>query len=108
MMCHTVSDTVYIEVIEAYSLDVPTAFTPDGDGINDIVYVRGWGLLSLIEFNIYNRWGELIYSSDDINEGWDGTFKGTAQNMDTYAYTVKALTIDQRVMTKNGLINLLR
>ncbi len=108
MHCFQVSGTVYIEVKEEYSLDVPTAFTPNGDGNNDIVYVRGWGLKQLLEFKIYNRWGECVFETDDLHKGWDGTFKGMKQDMDTYAYTVKAVTFGNKTLVKNGLINLLR
>ncbi|MDQ3191547.1 MAG: gliding motility-associated C-terminal domain-containing protein, partial [Bacteroidota bacterium] len=98
-----------IEVLPVSSLDVPSAFTPNGDGVNDLVFVRGWGIKQLLEFNIYNRWGELVFSTDDINQGWDGKYKGVLQNIETYAYTVKAETfIDADPITKKGFIKLLR
>ncbi len=100
--------TVLIEVKEEYTMDVPSAFTPNGDGSNDIVYVRGWGLKKLIEFNIYNRWGEMVFSSDDFNAGWDGTFKGKLQNIETYVYTAKAETYNGLILEKHGYIQLLR
>jgi gliding motility-associated-like protein len=70
-------------------LDVANAFSPNGDGQNDIIYVKGYGITEL-EFRIYNRWGELVFESDDINFGWDGTYKGTNQEMEVYVYTLKA------------------
>lgn len=108
MHCFQVTGTVTIEVKEEYSIDVPTAFTPNGDGNNDVIYVKGWGLKQLLEFKIFNRWGQCVFQTDDIHQGWDGTFKGMKQDMDTYAYTVKALTYGGKTMTKNGLINLMR
>ncbi len=108
MTCFHVTGQVTIEVKEEYSIDVPSAFTPNGDGDNDLVFVRGWGIKQLLEFKIYNRWGECIFETDDIHVGWDGTFKGTKQNIDTYAYTAKAGTYSGKVLTKNGLVNLLR
>ncbi len=108
MTCFHVTGQVTIEVKEEYSIDVPSAFTPNGDGDNDLVFVRGWGIKQLLEFKIYNRWGECIFETDDIHVGWDGTFKGTKQNIDTYAYTAKVSTYSGKVLTKNGLINLLR
>ncbi len=106
--CFHIQSQLTIEVKEEYSIDVPTAFTPNGDGDNDIVYVRGWGIKNLLEFKIYNRWGECIFTTDDINQGWDGTFKGIKQNIETYAYTAKIQTYSGKVLTKNGLINLLK
>lgn len=69
-------------------IKLPTTFTPNGDGINDIVYVKGWGIKSLETFEIYNRWGELIFKTSNIDEGWDGYYKGELQNNDVYAYKV--------------------
>lgn len=108
MGCFQVLGNIYIEVKEEYTIDVPLAFTPNGDGNNDVIYVRGWGLKQLIEFKIYNRWGQCIFETDDLQKGWDGTFQGRKQEADTYAYTVKALTYGGRILTKNGLFNLLR
>ena len=108
MKCFTVYGTVFIQVEESYSLDLPVVFTPNGDGANDRVYVRGWGIKQLLEFSIYNRWGERVYYSDDLYEGWDGTFKGKAQDMDTYTYYVEVLTFANRIMSKKGNITLLR
>lgn len=98
-----------IEIIPKSSVAVPSAFTPNGDGINDIIYVRGWGIKKLLEFNIYNRWGQLIYTSTDINQGWDGTFQGVLQNVETYIYTVKVETfIDKEPLSTKGYIDLLK
>ncbi|MGQ9846455.1 MAG: PKD domain-containing protein [Bacteroidales bacterium] len=108
MNCFQVTGSVHIEVKEEYTIDVPSAFTPNGDGNNDIIYVRGWGIKQLQEFKIFNRWGQCVFETDDLHQGWDGTFKGIKQDMDTYAYTVKALTYGNKTMTKNGLINLIR
>ncbi len=108
MHCFQITGTVHIEVKEEYSIDVPTAFTPNGDGNNDVVYVRGWGIKQLLEFKIFNRWGECVFQTDDIHQGWDGTFKGMKQDMDTYAYTAKIMIYNGKTLSKNGLINLLR
>jgi gliding motility-associated-like protein len=88
--CFTIDSYFYFEILEVASVVVPDAFTPNGDGVNDIVYVEGWGIEELISFQIYNRWGELIFETNDSNEGWDGTYKGELQNPDSYAYVVVA------------------
>jgi len=106
--CYELRDSIFIEVKEVFSLDVPTAFTPNDDGVNDVIYARGWGLKELIAFKIYNRFGELVFESNDFDHGWDGTFRGQAQNMETYIYTVEALTFSGKVLTKKGNISLLR
>lgn len=106
--CFSVRDTVEIKVEEKYSLDVPSAFSPNNDGINDIIYAKGWGLKELIAFKIYNRFGELVFESTDFNVGWNGIYKGKEQNIETYVYTVEALTFGDKVLTKTGNISLLR
>lgn len=106
--CFTVRDTMKIEVVEKYSLDVPKAFSPNNDGINDVIFAKGWGLKELIAFKIYNRFGELVFESTDFTEGWNGVYKGKNQNIETYIYTVEALTFGNKVLTKTGNISLLR
>lgn len=64
--CFTVSYDYNVEVLQKFSVDVPSAFTPNGDGINDILFVAGWGIKNIIEFKIFNRFGDLVYQSNDI------------------------------------------
>lgn len=106
--CFETGSTFYLEVENKYTLDVPEAFTPNGDGVNDIIYVRGWGLKELITFKIYNRWGELVFESDRLDLGWDGLYKGKLQGVETYVYFVEALTYGNQVLKKKGNIDLLR
>ena len=107
--CFRDSSTFRITVEPLSSIDVPTAFTPNGDGTNDVVYVAGWGLKSLQYFKIFNRWGELVFETNDLKVGWDGTYKGTPQNMETYVYEVSAQTYTSTSpITKKGYIKLLR
>lgn len=106
--CFDITGTVLIEVRKEYSVDVPSAFTPDGDGKNDIVYVRGWGIKKVLEFRIFNRWGEEVFYSNDLNYGWDGYFKNKIQNIETYVYVVKVLFYNNEEKSINGYINLIR
>ncbi|MBN2213446.1 MAG: PKD domain-containing protein [Bacteroidales bacterium] len=107
---HCFSEKYYInvQVDEKYSLDLPAAFTPTGDPENAVVYVKGWGIMRLVEFRIYNRYGNEVFYTDDLNQGWDGTYKGKLQNIDSYAYTVTAEMWNGQLMTKKGTITLLR
>ncbi len=107
--CFRDTSTFNIEILPEASIAVPTAFTPNGDGKNDVVYVAGWGLKSLQYFKIFNRWGELIFQSEDLTVGWDGTYKGVPQNVETYVYEASAISyISDKPLTKKGYINLLR
>jgi gliding motility-associated-like protein len=84
-LCPIQEETITINVIEECRANIPNAFSPNGDGKNDVVYVKGWGIKEVLTFEIYNRWGERVYqNSGDKEEGWDGTFNGQPQNMDTY------------------------
>ena len=88
--CFNVDSYFSFEILEVASIVLPDAFTPNGDGVNDILYVEGWGIEELLSFKIYNRWGELLFETNDLNEGWDGKYKGELQNPDSYAYVVEA------------------
>ncbi len=102
-------DTVCKSVLPVVSplYDVPTAFTPNGDGINDYVQVLGYGITSFT-WKVYNRWGQIVFSSLDRKSVWDGKFNGVLQPMDTYAYTLDIELSDGRKETKKGNITLIR
>jgi gliding motility-associated-like protein len=86
---------------------VPTGFTPNGDGINDILYVRG-GPFSDLDFRIFNEWGNEIFRSTSQSVGWDGTYKGKPQQEGTYVYTLVGTTMDNVKFKVSGDVTLLR
>jgi gliding motility-associated-like protein len=106
--CDEKTVTVEINVIDDIRITMPDAFTPNGDDVNDLIYVRGWNIKELIYFRIYNRWGELIFETEDLQKGWDGTYKGEPQNMDSYAYVVKGVSFKDREGTARGSFSLIR
>ncbi len=87
--------------------DVPNAFTPGRFGENGIVRVKGFGISKLM-FRIYNRWGQLVFESNDQSVGWDGTYKGVPQPVDVYAYIAEVVFTDGKTATKKGDITLIR
>ena len=87
--------------------DVPNAFSPNGDGTNDVVSVKGYGI-SKMSWTIYNRWGKLVFSSSSISNGWDGRYQGVLQPQDVYAYVLNITFSDNTVFHKKGDITLLR
>lgn len=103
------TDTAYAQVSALVSplIAVPNAFSPNGDGINDKVYVRGFAIEKMM-FRIYNRWGQVVFQTTDRNQGWDGKYKGALQPMDAYAYTLEVEFSDGTKATKKGDITLLR
>ncbi len=108
MGCFTEVLNYDIIVDVRYTLDVPKAFTPEGNVVNRMVYVKGMGIKDLKEFAIYNRWGEKLFQTDDINAGWDGYYQGKLQPVDTYAYYVEAEMWDGSIKTKKGTIMLMQ
>lgn len=108
LQCYNTPHLFRVIVKPVVSLDVPTAFTPNGDGINDVIYPDGWGLKKLLYFRVYNRWGQLIFESNDLSVGWDGRYNGVLQNIETYVYQVAAETLLDTVLTKTGSFKLLR
>lgn len=96
-----------IDAIIVKGMDVPNAFSPNGDGINDKVFVRGFGITKM-NFRIYNRQGLLVFQSTNPLMGWDGKYKGVLQPMDVYAYLVDVEFSDGTTAQKKGDITLLR
>ena len=89
------------------TLYIPSAFTPDGDGVNDAFGAKGKNIISL-KMKIYNRWGELVYETNQLNDTWDGTYKGNAiTNTDVFVYTVNAVSVDGNPLPEeNGTVTL--
>lgn len=103
------TDVVYTITIHPETfIKMPTTFTPNGDGTNDVIYVEGWGIKELDEYKIYNRWGELLFETTDKEVGWDGYYKGVLQNSDVYVFKVSAQTWRDETQTLEGYINLMR
>ena len=88
-------------------LDVPNAFTPNGDGINDRVLVRGYGIIKMT-WRIYNRWGAVVFETSDRTQSWDGTYKGALQPKEVYHYILDVVYSDNTKYTKTGDITLIR
>jgi gliding motility-associated-like protein len=86
---------------------VPNAFTPNGDGKNDMVHVHGETIQSL-KFYIYDQWGELLFTSTDPQNGWDGTYKRNKEPAGVYVYYLQAIMADGQKITKKGTITLIR
>lgn len=107
----TKTATVYLVVIDGEckesSVFVPNTFTPNGDGNNDVLYVRSY-LINEIYFAIYNRWGELVFETNDKNKGWDGTYKGRAADVGVFGYYLKAICPNGKEIFKKGNVTLIR
>ncbi len=87
--------------------DIPTAFSPNGDGHNDLLYVRGMNIDDM-HLRIYNRWGQLVFESHDMATGWDGWFNGQKAPTEAYAYVLSVVFKSGNTFQKKGNITLLR
>ncbi|MFO8053543.1 MAG: gliding motility-associated C-terminal domain-containing protein [Bacteroidales bacterium] len=107
----TFTDTVTIHVKPVTCDDpyifVPNAFTPDGDGKNDVLYVRTQFADNLY-FAVYNRWGEKVFETKDINEGWDGTIEGEKAEKGVYVYYLRVVCFTGEVYEDSGNVTLIR
>ncbi len=102
---------VYVEVnlngcIET-DVFVPNTFTPNGDGNNDILYVRGLKV-SEVYFAVYNRWGELVWETNDKTKGWDGIYKGKPADVGVFGWYLKVKCFDGQDNFKKGNVTLIR
>lgn len=108
----TKQDTTCIKVKEVYCdepyIFIPNAFTPNGDGKNDILYVRGDEYLVSFTLRVYNRWGEKVFESQDINQGWDGTFRGEICQPGVYDFYLEATCLGKNRYIKKGNVTLIR
>ncbi|MGY6561291.1 MAG: Ig-like domain-containing protein [Luteibaculaceae bacterium] len=86
---------------------IPSAFTPNNDGLNDIFFVKGFGFTSF-SLKIYDRWGNQIYSSNNPAEGWDGTVNGNPAPSGYYAFVVQIMGAEPRFIERKGSVLLLR
>lgn len=88
-------------------IDIPKAFTPNGDGKNDVLYVRGVGIGSL-NLKVFNRWGKQVFETNSMEIGWNGTVNGVKQEMDAYAYILQATFVNGKTFTQKGNVTLIR
>lgn len=111
--CYTNQISVKINLNRESSIDVPDAFTPNGDGVNDWIYPDGWAFESVVEFSVYNRYGQLVWKGEGTNgnggtASWDGTFKGKTQANDTYTYRAVIKTILGTEEIKTGSFEIIK
>ena len=100
-------DSIAVFVNDESLVAMPNAFTP-GNGINNTFKVILRGVANLNYFRVYNRWGNLLFETKNINEGWDGSYKGEQQPGAVYVYDVQAVTSTGKIVQKSGNVTLLR
>jgi gliding motility-associated-like protein len=81
---------------------VPRAWTPNGDGRNDVLKPYTLNIVEIRYFRVFNRWGQLMYETKELEKGWDGTYKGRLQPNDAYTWMVEGVGIDGSIIRKTG------
>ncbi len=103
------SDSILVRVYDVVSsMYVPTAFTPNGDGLNDDVKPIMLGMRSLNYFRVYNRFGEMVFATTQQHKGWDGVYLGKSQDAATFVWMAQGVTYKGQVITKKGYVVLIR
>ncbi len=104
----TASDGVFIKVYEGPNYYVPNAFSPNGDGLNDIFRPIPVGIKSTESFRVFDRYGQLMFQTNKWLEGWDGMYKGKNALGGTYVWTIKGVDKNGRVIEMSGTVILVR
>jgi len=100
--------TILIVVKEDYEVYIPNIFSPNGDGVNDEFTPMDFGAAKDIEAMIFNKWGELIFRTDKLQHGWDGTYKGKDCDVGVYTYFIRGSYLNGTPYKKTGSVTLIR
>jgi gliding motility-associated-like protein len=105
--CVTI-DTQMVKTVKEAQIYVPTAFTPNKDGLNDFLRPIFMGIKEVRYFRVFNRWGQLLYERKSELPGWDGTVGGIPQQSQVVVWMIEGISVDNRVITRKGSSTLVR
>ena len=100
--------SINVTVFKGSAIYVPTAFTPNNDGLNDYLQPHYLSIKTLFYFSIYNRWGEKVFSTNDLNKGWDGLSKNKQKIEGSYVWILKAENVVGQIYNLKGSFVLLK
>jgi gliding motility-associated-like protein len=105
----TGTDTVTVKIFKTGAdIFMPSAFTPNSDGRNDVIRPVMAGIAQLVFFRVYNRWGQLVFSTSEVHKGWDGMIGGAKQSSQNFVYMVQAVDYTGKTIVKRGSFVLIR
>jgi len=107
-LCGSKTDTVQVYAKCDFPVYFPTAFTPNGDLLNDILRVPWANNNKLVRLRVYNRYGQMVYSTTQINEGWDGNYKNEPQPQGAYTYILEMKGLSGKKINQKGTVVLIR
>jgi gliding motility-associated-like protein len=102
------TDTFLVQILKKPGYYLPSAFTPNGDGLNDVITPYIVGMKSLKGFSIFNRWGNRVFYTTKYGESWDGKYGGTVQPVGVFAWILEYYTTDDKLVTAKGTITIIR
>ncbi|MFK7904432.1 MAG: gliding motility-associated C-terminal domain-containing protein, partial [Chitinophagales bacterium] len=102
-------DSVRITVERNFDIVMPNAFSPNRDGNNDVFAIGALrGISEILDFKIFTRWGQEVFSTNDVTEGWDGDYDFRPMGIGTYAYQIRVLNVIGEEMVWSGNFTLIR
>ncbi|SFD12219.1 gliding motility-associated C-terminal domain-containing protein [Chitinophaga sp. CF118] len=101
-------DDIFVRFIAGPDIYIPTGFTPNGDGKNDIFRPLPVGIVQLEFFRVYDRWGKLMYSTNEYLKGWDGYYNGQPAAVAAYVWVVQGKNINNETVLRKGTVTLIR
>ena len=101
-------DSIRLRVFNSAGVLVPSAFTPNNDGLNDVLKPRYNGIRNLDYFSVYDRWGELVFKTSDMSKGWDGKVKGQLQANGTFVWVIIAEGFDGKRFQLKGTTTIIK
>jgi gliding motility-associated-like protein len=99
---------INLKVYKGPELYIPSAFTPNGDGLNELFYPFPVGIKSINYFKVFNRWGQLLFSSTTLYKGWDGKLQGVEQPGGVYVFMAQGVDKNGKLLTHRGTVALIR
>ncbi|MBV7533367.1 PKD domain-containing protein [Chitinophaga sp. sic0106] len=102
------TDDIFVRFFTGPEIYIPNAFSPNGDGKNDIFRPLPVGIVQMNYFRVYDRWGKLMYSSTAYLKGWDGTVNGQRAPVGTYVWMVEGVDINQKTISLKGTVTIVR
>ena len=106
--CESRPVKVNVKVVDKSFFAIPTAFSPNNDGLNDRLSAKVIGYINLNYFKIYNKWGELVFETNQLNTGWDGKYKGIALNTGSFIWMAAGRDINGNIVKDRGSFTLIR
>ena len=104
-----VLDTFFVKLKrDCLGIFVPNAFSPNGDGVNDVLKLIPSHGETLLLFRVYNRWGHLVFETNDVKVSWDGSFNGQSLDMDAYVYYIQFMCTNGQTILQKGNITLIK